>query len=292
MKIIDPNKQQFKGNTHAHSTVSDGRLSPTEVQQLYWEAGYDFLALTDHRIAQAPTVYKNMTVLCGAEYDFNDAEGILHIVGLFPSLTSAGAVRPGMRRQQLINAINSVGGAAILAHPAWSLNTPEQIATLKGLSGVEIYNSFSDFPLCPGRGDSSTLLDLAAILGCRAGHIAADDSHRYAGEETVSAIYVQAEENSPRALIDAIRERHYYASQGPRFLDVEMTKTELVVHTTPVCAVGFPSNLCWAEDFCNIGKNLTEHVYRLKPERGERFVRCVLKDAQGHTAWLSPQFIR
>lgn len=38
----------WRGNLHTHSNESDGALSPAEVAQRYQEAGYDFLAVTDH----------------------------------------------------------------------------------------------------------------------------------------------------------------------------------------------------------------------------------------------------
>lgn len=37
-----------KGNLHTHSTRSDAVRDPVEVCALYRDAGYDFLALTDH----------------------------------------------------------------------------------------------------------------------------------------------------------------------------------------------------------------------------------------------------
>src|SRR5438128_974718 len=38
----------WRGNLHTHSTRSDGHLPPEQVCAFYREAGYDFLALTDH----------------------------------------------------------------------------------------------------------------------------------------------------------------------------------------------------------------------------------------------------
>src|SRR5580700_10686857 len=41
-----------RGNLHTHSTLSDGALSPERVCSVYRDAGYDFLALTDHFMEQ------------------------------------------------------------------------------------------------------------------------------------------------------------------------------------------------------------------------------------------------
>lgn len=38
----------WRGNLHCHSNRSDGALAPEEVCRRYREAGYDFVAVTDH----------------------------------------------------------------------------------------------------------------------------------------------------------------------------------------------------------------------------------------------------
>ena len=40
----------YRGNVHAHTTISDGTKSPEELVKLYKEAGYDFLSITDHSV--------------------------------------------------------------------------------------------------------------------------------------------------------------------------------------------------------------------------------------------------
>jgi hypothetical protein len=39
---------QLRGNLHAHTTFSDGSLSPHRLIEAYEQLGYDFLAITDH----------------------------------------------------------------------------------------------------------------------------------------------------------------------------------------------------------------------------------------------------
>ena len=55
--FIDDNKT-LKGGLHCHTTRSDGSCTPEEVMRLHRENGYDFLALTDHKI------YKGWTLRC------------------------------------------------------------------------------------------------------------------------------------------------------------------------------------------------------------------------------------
>ena len=49
MRILENRGNWYKGNLHMHTTVSDGALDPVEAINIYREAGYDFIAITDHR---------------------------------------------------------------------------------------------------------------------------------------------------------------------------------------------------------------------------------------------------
>lgn len=40
----------YKGNTHAHTTESDGDSSPEAVTRWYRDQGYQFLVLSDHNV--------------------------------------------------------------------------------------------------------------------------------------------------------------------------------------------------------------------------------------------------
>ena len=49
MKVLLDNKKPFfKANLHAHSTYSDGKLTPPKLKEIYKEKGYSVLAYTDH----------------------------------------------------------------------------------------------------------------------------------------------------------------------------------------------------------------------------------------------------
>ena len=93
MKQIDSSLPVFKGNTHAHTTNSDGRVSPEECMRQYKEAGYDFLALTDHWAVGEETQYRGMLILPGIEYDFTYPTQVLHIVGLYPDAKLAAGMQ-------------------------------------------------------------------------------------------------------------------------------------------------------------------------------------------------------
>ena len=276
----------FKGNLHTHTTRSDGRRTPEEVMALYREAGYDFLALTDHWNLSEEEEREGLLLLTGCEYDVGGSprEGVYHIVGI--GMTEAPRLQksPSLAPQTVIDEINRCGGLAVLAHPAWSLDRAAEAVKLRGLAGTEIYNTMSG-PPWNGRPYSGQFVDEAAVLGRLFPCMAADDAHFYNGDETRSYLWVKAAECTSAALLDALRRGEFFATQGPRF-SLAREGDRITVTCSPVSRVTFFSDILYAADRVTAGEGITRAVYTLK--RGERFLRVELADSEGRTAWSSP----
>lgn len=286
MKIDAKGRTWYKGNLHMHTTLSDGAQPPEKAIARYKEKGYDFLALTDHWKPSATRVEKDFILLSGCEYDVGRTvqEGIFHIVGVGMDAKPALSRHAGLTPQGIINGILSCSGIAILAHPAWSLNRPQDVLGLKGLSGTEIYNTISGTPW-NARPYSGMFVDALALEGMLLPCIAADDTHRYDGDETRSFVVVQADAPTPTALIDALRKGRFYASQGPELL-VWRDGGKIRVQCSPVRDVIFYTDAIYAEDRVTRGENIREASYSIQPQ--ETFVRVEAMDAAGNCAWSSP----
>ena len=48
MEFISRSDRQFRANLHAHTTLSDGCMTPEASVEAYRNRGYQILALTDH----------------------------------------------------------------------------------------------------------------------------------------------------------------------------------------------------------------------------------------------------
>ncbi len=286
MKLFDPSLPFYKGNTHAHTTNSDGRVTPDECMRQYKEAGYDFLALTDHWYVGEEKRYQGMLVLPGVEYDFTFPAQVLHLVALYPDAKLADGISRGMDHREVIAHVNRTGGVAIAAHPAWSLNTTEFLCSLEGVDIAEVYNTMSGEPFNGPRADSEALLDVAAANGKLFNLAAADDSHLYHGEQCVSYIMVQAAELTVPAVLDALRKGRFYSSQSPSFRNIEIVGNEVAVETSPVRRITVCSNRFWVGGRCMEGKGLTERVYKIQPN--EKYIRIQLTDENGRRAWSNP----
>lgn len=288
MNLFEAGKPFFKGNLHCHTTLSDGQRSPEDVVACYRALGYDFLAITDHRKLSPTCMQDGMLLLSGVEMDFSLPCQALHIIGIGMREEYARSRSSRLGPQECINGMRRYGGRAILAHPAWSLNTLDTLTGLRNLTAAEIYNSVSTYPWNGDRADASLLLDQAAAHGAVYPVVASDDSHRYQGEAGRAFTMVQAQELSAPGILDALDNGRFYASQGPSFQQITLTEDKLTLRCSPVDTVIFYSNLVWATGRCITSPGQTQAEYDLRANPNETFVRCQIMDAQGKSAWSNP----
>ncbi len=287
MVLWDGSRRVLKGNLHVHTTLSDGRRTPDEVRALYRSNGYDFLAITDHRKVSTETAMADgLLSIRGIELDYTLIGQVIHIVGIGVPEEIVQAVSGGSP-QKAIDEINRLGGVPILAHPAWSLNTPEVICGLRDIPISEIYNTVSGLPWNADRADSSGILDVCATMGHAKNLVASDDAHFYNGDACQSWTMVASEENTEEAIKAALRRGDFYATRGPEFKRIELNGRTISVDCSSVRAVWFASELPWDGKRVITGESLTHVDFPLNP-LNQRFVRIVLEDENGKRAWSNP----
>jgi hypothetical protein len=287
MKIIDGSLPIYKANFHTHTTCSDGMKSPAEAMSLYRAMGYDILSLTDHRtVTHVDHAPEGLLVIPGIELDTTNPQTV-HILGIGVTDGVTDGYTQQSTPQEMIDTIRRHGGEAILAHPAWSLNDPHLMAGLRGLCGAEVYNSVSDVPYNAARADSSSLLDVTGAMGQRLNFFANEDTHFYGAELGRSATMVQCAALTEEDVLDALRQGHFYASQGPRFEEITLEEGCLKIRCTPVKMMIFYSDVPWMPDRTTVGDGLTEGAWQAEVGK-ESFIRCQIIDAQGKSAWTSP----
>ncbi len=288
MKLFSDSQPFYKANFHCHSTNSDGRLDPASVVTFYQNAGYDILSITDHRTVTPPPPSEGIMLLPGIELDYNLPGQWVHILGLGMDSSIGNQWNRFGAPQEGIDLIRSLGGIAILAHPAWSLNTPAFMRSLSGLSGVEIWNSVSTLPLNGDRADSSSLLDTTwASGGLLLPVYANDDSHPYRNEAGVAATMVQSEDLSVSSVMEALKAGRFYGTTGPQIFQIEnRNNQEIIVTCSPASAVIFYSDCPWAAGRAVIGTGITEANYFI--QKNDHFVRVEVRDETGRKAWSSP----
>lgn len=283
----DTDGEWYKGNLHMHSTMSDGSLEPGEAERVYKEAGYDFIALTDHWVESSAGRYGDMLIFPGAELDAGDMTNspVYHIIGVgMKKKTGIGFDRT-RDPQLVIDAIKGAGGIVILAHPNWSVTDPEKVMRLDGIDGVEIYNTISGIPWNGDRADSSLYFDIWASNGRIYYAMAADDAHGFTGEQTYSYIKVNSPEKTEESILNSIRLGNFYASQGPVINQISRKGNKIEVECEGAAEAVFLSNCIWCAD--RYQKDPGSHIsYELT--EFDRYVRVELIGKDGKKAWSSP----
>ena len=291
----------FRANLHTHTTKSDGKLTASEAAARYRDAGYNILAVTDHWLAgTATSVDGDFMILSGIELASSSyfSAGSLecwHIVGLgVPEGLVQESPRLDAPPQDLVDEIKKAGGFAVLAHPAWSLNTPEQILSLRRVDAVEIWNTQSALPYNPDRADSSHILDPVFNAGRFFPLLASDDSHRYMKEACVASTMIQAGDLTPESIFSAIRSGLSYATTGPRLRQIEIAGGRVCVETsTPCTAACVMTNHPWLRGavdciFGSDGEPEERTSFELPVGENTSFLRVTVIDRNGKRAWSNP----
>ncbi len=170
----------YKGNLHTHTTNSDGGLSPVDTVKQYREAGYHFLALTDHyrltRVEEIPGIL----VIGGEEAGCGLAEGKepFHLVALDISQEIPKPKGDGQRidPQEFVDKVKAQSGEVILAHPDYSWLSTNDVFSFQGYIGLEVFNTHCSVT---GEGYGLNQWDDLLASGRNVFGLAVDDTHNY-----------------------------------------------------------------------------------------------------------------
>jgi len=277
----------YKGNLHTHSTNSDGLYTPLQVINWYWERGYDFLSLTDHRVL---TIVEDLPkrsplLIPGMELNGQDEStgGDYHIVGL--GLRSMLKQPESLSAQEAIDAIVGDGGLAVLAHPYWLGQIPTDLLHLERAIGLEVFNT--SVPVTIAKGFSACIWDALLDRKCNLFGLAVDDTHWRYYDGGQGWVMVKAAACTPEAILSALAQGAFYASQGPVIYDFRVEDGIATARTSPVKSIAFMAERSHGRMFTAAnGGLLTEARYVLRNER--TYVRLECVDAEGRTAWSNP----
>jgi hypothetical protein len=290
----------WRGNLHTHSTLSDGALEPPQVIEAYKNAGYDFMMLSDHFIGHfnwpiADTRAlrsNNFTTIIGSELHAPQTQvgELWHIVaaGLPLDFPPASKNESG---EQLARRAHEAGAFIGIAHPAWSQLTMDDGRAIDCAHAVEIYNH--GCAIENDRGDGWYLLDQLLSEGKRLTAFATDDAHFKSPDHFGGWVHVKAESLGPEVLLDALKQGHYYSSQGPQIHDISVSGNEINITCSPVDNI---TVLCGnSRTLVRNAKSITEATLDLrKLETGwlltkqSPWFRVVVIDHASKRAWSNP----
>lgn len=291
----------WRGNLHTHSTRSDGALSPKEVCRRYQAEGYDFIALTDHFIGHYDypitdtTPYRTggFTTLLGAELhsDAMDNGEMWHIlaVGLPPDFNPPDAPdltpRPGMETaSDLAQRARDAGAFVAIVHPEWSGLSLPDARRITAAHAVEVYNHGCQVDC--DRAHGFWHLDRLLEEGRDLAVCATDDAHFSTPDAFGGWTMVKAEENTPEALLAALRAGQCYASTGPYIHDVVWADDHVTVRCSPASTIIVQG--AGSATSAVHGNGMAKATVPLKRVANGNWMRLTVVDQLGRRAWTNP----
>lgn len=297
----------FKGNTHCHTTNSDGDESPEGVVKWYKDHGYHFLVITDHDVLTdiKPLVTEdtdNFLLIPGEEISGRHNGKPIHLNAL--NTTKHIEARNGNNKvetlQKNIDAINRAGGIATVNHPnwRWAFNDIE-MSQLRNVRLFELYNfsyNCNNFG-AGGFPGMEEVWDRILSKGVLMYGIATDDAHDYLGEFSAKKsnpgtgwIMVRANELTANAILTALDKGEFYATVGVGLQDIVVTDTSYTVE------IQAEDDMKYTIQFIGKDGQILKEAFGSKAEytfRGdELYVRARILSSSGEFACTQPVFIK
>jgi hypothetical protein len=294
-----------KGNTHAHTTISDGNASPEAVVSWYKSHGYQFLVLTDHGKMAPAEVFErntdaNFVLIRGVEIsatrkfgDFNvhmNAIGVSSPLRPIPEDTIASALKANMEM------ISRSGAIVQLNHPSFHLRDRDALSKVSGTFLMELYNHSS-------RGDTygpienpifELAYEAALTAGKRAFAVAADDTHDYQtfGPKNANPgggwVMVHVTMLTRDEILKNLAAGDFYASTGVEIDRYTIEGKNVRVSVKPVDGVTY-TILFIGQGGIPLSKSTASHAeYHLRGGPLEKYVRVRINASDGTAAWLQP----
>ncbi len=287
----------YRSSLHTHCKTSDGQFTADEIIEKYSAEGYDVFAFTDHRKSNRVSELddRGMTLISGMEIHPQGPRGITwHFVGLG---VPEDFTEPQGDGQACIDAVNALGGVMICAHPYWCGFTSTEIATLKGLAGIEVFNTSTRYI---GRAYNMQVWDELNDAGILHPAVAVDDTH---GSRDLFMGWTMVMTNEPlsqKAVIQAIKDGDFYATQGPKFTRLSYEGGIFEAEFTPCTEVIGLSNLSsghlgMVENINGPSSGIQEVTscrFTLNRNRPNSWFRLQVRDRNGRFAWTNPFFVK
>lgn len=283
----------YRGNTHAHSTASDGAESLDDRFRRYRDEGYDFLVMTDHGVVSDVSGFSDDDFLAvsGVELHPPNPFGgdLYHIVAV--NITESIPFED-KHPQEVLDAVADRGGASIIAHPSWSGFTLDDFRQLTGYCALEVYNQTCW--LQNGKGQSENTWDehldrLGPVWG-----IATDDAHHLDADTCKAWIKLRARSLTPPDVVEALRAGAFFSTQGPEFFDIRIEThaglPTVLVRSSAVRSIVFKGRARWGAHITGQNRELIESA-RYQCHGKEKYLRIELTDSAGRKAWSNPFFL-
>jgi hypothetical protein len=320
----------YRGNTHVHTTASDGNASPEDVARWYRDHGYDFLVVTDHEtitdvapLNALPGGTRPFLAIAGQEITQQVADaraegprqahvnalGATRVVLPLGERNVATGTSVAETYARNLAAVRASGAVATVNHPnfRWSVGVAD-MARLPDSTLFEVWNGeprINNLGGDDGAGhvalSTEALWDSLLTRGRLLFGVASDDSHKFraaqfedpeATRPGLAWVMVRADTLTAGAILGALRRGDFYATNGVTLAEYRATPREIVLRVGPD---GPRDDRRYVTRFIGRGGRVLASVAGLDARyaiRGdEGYVRATVTDSNGRRAWTQPTWV-
>ncbi len=278
-KLLDGKKTQYKANLHCHTVHSDGKWTPIQVKDEYKKRGYSIVAITDHEhlLNHSALSDKDFLFITGYEiyvrtlpFDYlNGAQSHINLYSKTPE-NKLLYYTPGIMKyipkeeletleyhklvehreytveflKQTIKDAKNCGFLVCHNHPTWSFEKESFAPAYDNCFAMEMYNhgcyqaGYCEY--------NQRYYDYQTNRGLDLGVICADDNHNTTDNPYWDSFggmtYILADNLEYSEIIQALENRNFYASTGPRIYSLIVEKGVLKVETSKAERILFITN--------------------------------------------------
>lgn len=300
-----PGLRWFKGNTHTHTSNSDGDSRPDVVVKWYRDHKYNFVFITDHEFI-TPVGPLNKVFGVPGEFEVMSGQEVTDSFDKKPYHVNAlGIDRVTMPRkakgaaqnlQENVDAIRLLGAVPQVNHPnfGWALTAPD-ITRLRNVRLMEIYNGH---PLVNNLGGGGApgveaIWDAVLSAGITIYGTATDDAHFFKrlGDRTAPTpgqgwVYVRAASLSPAAILAALDRGDFYASTGVELATYTANAQQITIGIHPERWSKYSVQFIGRHGRVLETVFSDRAVYRIRGNEG--YVRARIMESNGKMAWTQP----
>jgi hypothetical protein len=297
----------FKGNTHTHTTMSDGDSPPEVVARWYKEHGHRFLVLSDHNVFTDPAnlsflVDSTFLLIPGEEVTAGFRKKPVHVNGLNLSQLINPVFDSSLvgTIQKNVDAIRAGNGVPHINHPnfRWAFSQNE----LLQINNDKLLEIFNGHPLVNNFGGGGwpgleQVWDHLLTNGKEIYGIAVDDAHHFQGEFAPHRsnpgrgwVAVRAKNLAAREIVENLEKGWFYASTGVELDDVIVTTAQIEIRIKPDGDFKFRTEFIGAGGKILLNSDSNPAIYKLSGN--EKYVRAKVYDSAGFVAWAQPVYVR
>lgn len=333
-KYLLPNTlNSYKANLHMHTIVSDGRMTPLETKEAFLKEGYSIVAFTDHEvmIPHPELIDDNFLAITSTEISIDEDKDLyfpfrkvyhLNIYSKDPNKRifkgydsntiwinhtfdylkdeEKTITRKREYTKEFINKIieeaNNDDCFVSLNHPVWSMQNHDDYSGLKGLWGVEWFNTG-----CVHSGYYDTIQPLDDLLneGEKVFPLATDDAHSlndcFGGYVVVRANNLKYDE-----VYEALKNGDFYSSTKPEIKEISIDNGVVCIKSSKARQVFITTERRYTHSKRGTIENPIEEVYfdinnyiKENKEHSNKpmFIRITVIDFEGNIAYSRPYFM-